>query len=108
MISRIWHGYTSHACAEAYEHLLREEVFAGIRARRIPGFIDVQMLRRQHEREVEFMTIMRFDDMNAVKAFAGPDFELSQVPSKASALLARFDERSQHYEVKIMDDGRRG
>jgi hypothetical protein len=53
------------------------------------------------------MTIMRFDDMAAVRAFAGPDFEISQVPSKAGALLARFDERSQHYEVRIMDDGRR-
>ncbi|SEK50391.1 hypothetical protein SAMN05428989_0238 [Pseudoxanthomonas sp. GM95] len=108
MISRIWHGYTSHDCADAYEDLLREDVFAGIRARGIAGFIDVQMLRRVHDREVEFVTIMRFDDMEAVKGYAGSDYETARVPSKAGALLARFDERVQHYEVRILADGSRG
>jgi hypothetical protein len=43
---------------------------------------------------------MWFDSMEAVRAFAGEDFEVAVVPQQARALLARFDERSQHYEVK--------
>ena len=50
--------------------------------------------------EVEFVTIMWFDSMDAVRAFAGEDYEVAVVPPKARALLLRFDARSQHYEVK--------
>src|SRR5258708_18873393 len=38
MISRIWHGYTTPGDADAYEALLRAEIFDGIAARRIPGY----------------------------------------------------------------------
>jgi hypothetical protein len=50
--------------------------------------------------EVEFVTVMWFDSTEAVRAFAGEDYEAAVVPQKARALLSRFDERSQHYEVK--------
>jgi len=112
MISRIWHGWTSLANAEAYETLLREEIFVGIERRRIPGFVDLQMLRRQVGDEVEFVTIMRFEHLDAVVQFAGADYENSVVPPQARALLARFDLQSQHYEIRIdahqaldLDDG---
>ena len=36
MICRIWHGWTKPENADAYERLLREEIFAGIAARAIP------------------------------------------------------------------------
>jgi hypothetical protein len=35
-----------------------------------------------------------------VKAFAGDDYETAYVPAEARAVLARFDDRSQHYEVR--------
>jgi hypothetical protein len=44
---------------------------------------------------------MWFDSIEAVRAFAGDDYETVVVPPKAQALLSRFDERSQHYEVKV-------
>jgi hypothetical protein len=40
---------------------------------------------------VEFVTIMWFDSMEAVRAFAGEDYEVAVVPAKARALLSRFD-----------------
>ena len=43
---------------------------------------------------------MWFDDLEAVKAFAGEDYEAAVVPPKARAVLSHFDERSQHYEVR--------
>ncbi|HEV7515935.1 MAG TPA: antibiotic biosynthesis monooxygenase, partial [Thermoanaerobaculia bacterium] len=50
--------------------------------------------------EVEFVTVMGFDSLDAVRAFAGEDYEVAVVPPQARALLARFDTRSQHYDVK--------
>lgn len=101
MISRIWHGWTTLANAEAYEILLRSEIFTGIRNRRIAGYRGIELFRRQLESEVEFITVMRFDSLEAVRAFAGPDCERAVVPPAARALLSRFDECSQHYEVRM-------
>ncbi|CAG1016363.1 hypothetical protein ANAEL_05582 [Anaerolineales bacterium] len=100
MISRIWHGYTTPANADAYETLLKSEIFTGIRGRNIQGFQEIQLFRRELEKEVEFITVMWFDSIEAVRIFAGEDYEAAVVPPKARALLSRFDDRSQHYEVR--------
>jgi antibiotic biosynthesis monooxygenase (ABM) superfamily enzyme len=98
MITRIWYGWTTQANADAYETLLRTEIFPGILARGVPGFTEIELLRRPLGEEVEFATIMRFDSWDAVRAFAGENYEQAVVPPKARAVLARFDDRSQHYE----------
>lgn len=100
MIGRVWHGWTTPENADAYESLLRHEIFEGIKDRQIPGFREIQLLRRSLDTEVEFVTIMWFDSIDAVRAFAGEDYEVAVVPPEARALLSRFDARSQHYEVR--------
>ena len=100
MIARVWHGWTSPENADAYEALLKTEIFPGILAKEVAGFERIELFRRDAGREVEFMTIMWFDSLDAVKAFAGEDHEAAYVPDKARALLARFDARSQHYEIR--------
>lgn len=100
MISRIWHGYTTRENADTYEGLLKEEIFVGIKDRQIPGFKEIQLFRRDLEQEVEFITVMWFDNLDAVRLFAGEDYALAVVPPKARLVLKRFDERSQHYEVR--------
>ena len=100
MISRIWHGWTTPANADAYEALLKSEIFIGIQNRHIAGYRGIHLLRRDVGDEVEFITIMWFDSIEAVRDFAGEDYELAVVPPKARALLTRFDARSQHYEVR--------
>ncbi len=100
MISRIWHGWTTPENADKYEALLKEEIFAGILGRHIRGFQGIQLLRRASGNEVEFITVMRFDSLDAVREFAGDDYEAAVVPAKARAVLSRFDARSQHYEVR--------
>jgi hypothetical protein len=99
MICRIWHGWTTPENAAAYERLLRTEVFAGIARRAIAGYRGIQLLRRDLATEVEFVTVMWFDSLAAVRAFAGEDHEAAVVPPAARALLSRFDERSAHYSV---------
>jgi len=103
MLVRIWYGWTTLAKAEAYEQLLRTEIFAGIAARKIPGFHGIELLRRTVGDEVEFVTVMRFADVAAVTAFAGADYELAVVPPAARALLSRFDARSRHYDLRLSD-----
>ncbi len=100
MISRIWHGWTTAKNADAYENLLTQEIFTSIRARQIKGYRGIHLLRRTLDEEVEFITIMWFDTLDAVQAFAGDDYEAAVVPAKARALLSRFDAYSQHYDVK--------
>ena len=99
MIARIWHGWTDPAQADAYERLLQEEIFAGIAEREIAGYLGIQLLRRPAGAEVEFVTTMWFDSLDAVRTFAGADYEQCVVPPAARAILARFDQRSQHYQV---------
>ena len=105
MISRIWHGWTSPGNADAYEALLKEEIIVGIQDRHIRGFKGMQLLRRAAGAEVEFVTIMTFDALDAVREFAGQDYERAVVPQEARAVLSRFDERSQHYEIKAERKG---
>ena len=100
MISRIWHGWTTFENADAYESLLKREIFVGIVNQDIEGFKKIHLLRRKIGNEVEFVTIMWFESLEAVRTFAGEDYALAVVPPKARALLSRFDARSQHYEVK--------
>lgn len=100
MIGRIWHGWTAPADADAYESLLKTEIFSGIQNRQIPGYRGIHLFRRDSGDEVEFVTLMWFDSLDAVRAFAGEDYEAAVVPPKARALLSRFDARSQHYEVR--------
>jgi antibiotic biosynthesis monooxygenase (ABM) superfamily enzyme len=100
MILRIWHGWTAPDRADAYEDLLRREVIPGIGTRRIPGFRGMRVLRRPDGEEVEFVTIMTFDTLDAVRAFAGEAWESAVVPARARALLTRFDAVSRHYEVR--------
>jgi hypothetical protein len=103
MISRIWHGYTTFGNADAYENLLKSEIFAGIKGRNIQGYKGIQLLRRSLEKEVEFITIMWFDSIEAVRIFAGDDYEEAVVLPEARKLLSRFDSRSRHYEVRSED-----
>jgi antibiotic biosynthesis monooxygenase (ABM) superfamily enzyme len=100
VISRIWHGFTTKANADAYEDLLKKEIFIGINKLKIKGYNGIELMRRDHGKEVEFITIMWFDSYKAVKDFAGDDYEQAVVPLAARALLLRYDKKSQHYEVK--------
>jgi antibiotic biosynthesis monooxygenase (ABM) superfamily enzyme len=99
MVLRIWRGWTTPANADAYERIVSTQVLPGIAAREVPGYHGAFLLRRPLRDEVEFMTIMHFDSLDAVRAFAGDDHEAAYVPADARAVLERFDDRSAHYDV---------
>ena len=97
MIARIWHGWTTPQNADAYEQLLKEEIFVGIAAKQIAGYKGVQLLRRAVATEIEFTTLMWFDSVESVRLFTSKeDYEEAYVPNAARMLLARFDARAAH------------
>jgi len=101
MISRIWHGWTTPENADAYEAVVTDEVIPAIAARQIVGYRGAHVLRRPLDDEVEFTTIIWFDSIEDVRDFMGEDYEVAHVPPRARAVLVRFDERAQHYDVAL-------
>src|SRR5438067_1377407 len=97
MIARIWHGWTTPENAKRYEELLQTEILPAIERAHGHG---VNLMRKDLGSEVEFITVCYFESLDEIKKFAGEDFEVAVVPEQARRLLAHFDARSQHYEVK--------
>jgi len=102
VIGRFWRGRASAENGARYEELLRAEVLPGIH--RIEGYRGAYLLRRDVEDAVEFATLTLWESLDAVRAFAGDDYEAAVVPPEARTLLERFDERSVHYEVLVQPD----
>ena len=68
MIKRIWHGWTDPGMADTYAHVLTTQVIPGIEAKSIPGYLGIEVLRRNLETEVEFITIMSFRSLDDIIA----------------------------------------
>src|SRR5207248_3696945 len=98
MIARIWHGWTKRTDAQAYENMLRGEIFPSIAARNIGGYRGAELFVRDDSEEVEFVTLLRFHSMQAVREFAGPDEEKPVIYPGVEALLTRM-ERARHYRI---------
>jgi antibiotic biosynthesis monooxygenase (ABM) superfamily enzyme len=92
MIARIWHGWTKRADAKAYEELLRTEIFPSIAARNVAGYHGAELFIREDGDEVEFVTLLRFHSIDAVKEFAGPDETKPVIYPQAEALITRMEQ----------------
>ena len=100
MVKRIWHGWTTLENADIYQQLLHDRVFPGIEAKNIPGHSSIELLRREHETEVEFVVIMAFSSLQNVIEFQGEDYSRAYVPEEARDVLKRWDEHASHYEIQ--------
>jgi antibiotic biosynthesis monooxygenase (ABM) superfamily enzyme len=97
MITRLWRGWTVPENAQAYADFLLGSLFPSMRE--IDGFLDADVLQRRDGDEVAFVTLTRFDSLDAIRAFAGDDYELPVLEPEALALLSRYDERAAHFET---------
>jgi hypothetical protein len=50
--------------------------------------------------ELEFTTIMWFENIASVKQFMGEDYETAYVLSQVQKLLSRYDKKSVHCELR--------
>lgn len=97
MIARVWHGYARPEHADAYEAMLKPELLPGLS--KVKGYKSSCLLRRQAGDEVEFITIIFWESLDAVRAVAGPDYEKAVIPEERRKYLSRFDAKASHYEV---------
>jgi heme-degrading monooxygenase HmoA len=97
MIARIWHGATKPEHADCYESMLKPELLPGLS--KVPGYKGSYFLRRDLGVEVEFVTIILWESLEALKAFAGENYEVSIVPEERKQYLAKHEEKAAHYEV---------
>jgi heme-degrading monooxygenase HmoA len=97
VIARIWHGYTKPEHADAYEAMLKPELLPGIS--KAKGYKGSYLLRRDAGKEVEFVTIMLWESIDAIRVLAGPDYETSIIPEQRRKYLSRHEAKSVHYEI---------
>jgi antibiotic biosynthesis monooxygenase (ABM) superfamily enzyme len=98
MLARVWKGWTKIENADAYEKLLQGVVYPGLQ--KIKGYQGGYILRQDAGDETEFVTVNLFESLEAVKAFAGPNYEIPVFEPEAKRLLSRVEPIARHYDVK--------
>jgi len=97
MIARHWRGWTTVRNADAYESHLKDKILPALH--KIFGYKGGYVLRREVSNEVEFVVINLFDSLEAVQAFAGPDYTAAKFEPEARQLLSRVEPVALHYEI---------
>ncbi|QKY21683.1 antibiotic biosynthesis monooxygenase [Halolamina sp. CBA1230] len=97
---RVWHGWTDPADADAYEQFLTDPENGLLETLDGDGYLGYDLLQREADDEVEFVTQLRFAGYDAVREFAGEAYERAHVPDEARELLARWDDEAEHYELR--------
>lgn len=97
MILRIWRAYAETSSADRYPRHLLDKVRPELE--KITGFRGLWLLEKHGSEEVEYVVQTLWDSMDAIRTFAGPHPERAVVEPAAAAVLLRFDETVDHYEV---------
>lgn len=97
MISRYWKGIVKPGQAEEYMAHLKEDTLDVIE--QIDGFQSVKVLRKDGKDGVEFVVITEWESIDAIKEFAGEEYENAVVPDKARQMMVSYDSGVRHYEV---------
>ena len=97
MITRIWRGWAPTATADDYQCHYETEVSEHLHL--VGGFRGARLLRQEDGQEVMFTSIAFFTSLDAVRGFAGDDYDVAVVEEAARRALSRWDERVSHHEV---------
>lgn len=99
-IIRTWKGWTTLENAPIYEDMLINEVFPAVKRKGVEGLEKVSISTLEKKDEVEFFLVLQFDSLDAVKMFAGENYEKAYIPDNARRVLSKFDETAQHFTLK--------
>jgi heme-degrading monooxygenase HmoA len=98
-IGRMWRGWTNRDQADGYEAVFRDVVLPELHD--VAGCRGAFLLRRDDANGAEFVTLTLFDSLDAVRAFAGEQYETAVISDEARAVLRDFDTTAQHFTVVI-------
>jgi len=99
MIARIWHGITPKSKADEYVEYLNRTGIPDYQA--TEGNRGVHVLRRIEGEQAHFLTLTFWDSVDAIKKFAGEDFEKARYYPEDKDFLLEFEEKVTHYEVMV-------
>jgi heme-degrading monooxygenase HmoA len=99
MIARIWRGWAPQATAEDYQRHYESEVSSHLQG--VDGFRGARLLRQDDGQEVMFTSVTFFTSVDAVRRFAGEDYEQALVEETGRRALSRWDERVAHHDVAV-------
>jgi heme-degrading monooxygenase HmoA len=97
LIARTWHGRVPAEKAEAYYDYLLRTGLAGYAS--TPGNRGVTVLRRTEGGVTHFLLITVWESIDAIKAFAGEDYEQARYYSEDDEYLLEREQSVSHYEV---------
>jgi heme-degrading monooxygenase HmoA len=97
MIARIWRGVTRESDKDTYFDYLQRTGLKEYAA--IPGNLGVWVLRRLHNSTAEFTLISHWESWEAIKAFAGADFEKAVYYPEDEKFLLEMLPTVEHHEI---------
>ncbi len=97
MIVRIWHGRVPREKAAAYREFLKRRAIPDYRS--TPGNLKVYILEREEGEVTHFLTVTFWESLEAIKAFAGEDYERAKYYPEDQDFLLEFEPRVLHYTV---------
>lgn len=98
-IIRLWSARASEAQLPKYLEHFSKNVLPELR--RVPGFLCVNVSVRRAGNEAEIFVETTWRSLDAIRVFAGADFEAAVIAPEAAALLTNFDRRVRHFEISI-------
>jgi heme-degrading monooxygenase HmoA len=101
MIARFWTARTTPAQAPGYAAHFRNQVLASLRE--VDGYLGAKLLERETADGCELVVITFWQSLEAVKQFAGADYEQAVVSEAVVPLLLDYDRSVKHYEVGVED-----
>ncbi len=104
MISRHWTGLARKERANDYTAHLQNDTFKQLS--NIKGFLQASILSMETEEGVEFLIITEWETLEAIKQFAGANYETAVVPDIAQKMMIRYDEKVKHYEVQQITENK--
>lgn len=102
MIARMWTGWVRRADADAYAAYMRETGVADYAA--TAGNRGVWMLRRNVGDATEFVMLTLWESIDAIKRFAGEDYETAVFYPEDERFLIERDLEATHYDVAAAGD----
>lgn len=97
MVARIWHGKTKADDYEAYTGFLRSVAIPDYEE--TEGFVKLTFLRRLEGQVAHFDLITFWQDLEAIKNFAGADYEIAKYYPEDEGFLLEFEEKVTHHDV---------